>query len=189
MARIVKEMCSAAKGQFSRIKLQRIPVEYRDYYTIHEYDGLESVLLNHDVHQLEAIKSLVKDRTLSKADKLARIATVVTAWSVRRSQSFTMILQYVHRLFYSKEIKRNRESTRRVATVPARKEHTEALFTLSVLSNTKNLSNNWQQCATWVQYALHLLHVALPCRYGWPSITRMMLPAKPSRKVYIKRQA
>jgi hypothetical protein len=30
------------------------------------------------VYQLEAIKSLVKDRTLSKTDKLARIAAVVS---------------------------------------------------------------------------------------------------------------
>jgi len=78
MAQIVKEMGSAANGQFSDIKLQRIPVEYRDFYTIHEYDGLETVLLNHNVYQLEAIKSLVKDRTLSKTDKLARIAAVVS---------------------------------------------------------------------------------------------------------------
>jgi hypothetical protein len=39
MAQIVKELGSAANGQFSNIKLQRIPVEYRDFYTIHEFDG------------------------------------------------------------------------------------------------------------------------------------------------------
>jgi hypothetical protein len=34
MAQIVKEMGSAANGQFSNIKLQRIPVEYRDSVTL-----------------------------------------------------------------------------------------------------------------------------------------------------------
>ena len=78
MVQIVREMGAAANSTFSEIKLQRIPAEYRDYYTINEYDGLETVLLNHNVYQLEAIKSLVKDRTLSKTDKLARIAAVVS---------------------------------------------------------------------------------------------------------------
>jgi hypothetical protein len=85
MAQIVKEMGCSANGHFSDIKLQRIPVEYRDFYTIYEYDGLESVLLNHNVYQLEAIKSLVKDCTLS--DKLARIAAVISQEEPELSQA------------------------------------------------------------------------------------------------------
>ena len=77
MAQIVKEMGAQASSSYSEIKLQPIPVEYRDYYEIHEYDGLESVSFNHNAYQLDAIKSLVKDRALSKADKLARISAVV----------------------------------------------------------------------------------------------------------------
>lgn len=77
MAQIVKEMGAQASRSYSMIKLQSIPVEYRDHYTINEYDGLETVSLNHNAYQLDAIKSLVRDNTLSKADKLARIAAVV----------------------------------------------------------------------------------------------------------------
>jgi hypothetical protein len=82
MAQIVKEMGSAANGQFSDIKLQRIPVDYRDFYTIHEYDGLESVLLNHNVYQLEAIKSLVRDRSPRPTSSRES-----PPWSARRSRS------------------------------------------------------------------------------------------------------
>jgi hypothetical protein len=90
MAQIVKDMGSAANGRFSDIRLQRIPAEYRDYYTIHEYDGLESVLLNHNVYQLEAVKSLIKGRTLSRADKLARIAAVISQEEQELSQTWSI---------------------------------------------------------------------------------------------------
>jgi hypothetical protein len=78
MVQIIKEMGRKANGQFSDIRLQSIPVEYREHYKIEEYDGLESVVIDHNAFQVAAIKSLVRDRTLSKADKLARITAVVT---------------------------------------------------------------------------------------------------------------
>jgi hypothetical protein len=78
MVQIIKEMGRMANGQFSDIRLQSIPVEYREHYKIEEYDGLESVVIDHNAFQVAAIKSLVRDRTLSKADKLARITAVVT---------------------------------------------------------------------------------------------------------------
>lgn len=78
MVQIIKEMGKMANGKFSDIRLQSIPVEYREHYKIDEYDGLESVVIDHNAFQVAAIKSLVRDRTLSKADKLARITAVVT---------------------------------------------------------------------------------------------------------------
>jgi hypothetical protein len=77
MAQIVKEMGEAANGKHAKIKLRPIPVEYKDYYTIREYDGDENVVIMQDAYELDAVKSLLKDRALSKADKLARIVAVV----------------------------------------------------------------------------------------------------------------
>jgi hypothetical protein len=77
MAQIVKEMGEAANGKHAEIKLRPIPVEYKDYYIIQEYDGDENVVIRHEAYTLDAVKSLLKDRALSKADKLARIAAVV----------------------------------------------------------------------------------------------------------------
>ena len=77
MAQIVQEMGGQANGKHARIKLQRIPVEYRNHYEIYEYDGNEHVIVLWDAYRLDAVSSLLKDRGLSKIDKLARIAAVV----------------------------------------------------------------------------------------------------------------
>ena len=77
MAQIVQEMGEEANGTHSCIKLRRIPVEFRKHYEITEYDGNENVILCWDAYRLDAVKSLLKDKDLSKTDKLARIAAVV----------------------------------------------------------------------------------------------------------------
>ena len=52
-------------------------MEYRNHYEIYEYDGNEHVIVLWDAYRLDAVSSLLKDRGLSKIDKLARIAAVV----------------------------------------------------------------------------------------------------------------
>ena len=77
MAQIVQEMGEEANGTHARIKLRRIPVEYKNHYEIGEYDGSEYVIVLWDAYRLDAVSSLLKDRGLSKTEKLARIAAVV----------------------------------------------------------------------------------------------------------------
>ena len=47
---IVKEFGKKASGQFSTLIVSTIPEEYykNDFYEIHEYDGMETILLNED---------------------------------------------------------------------------------------------------------------------------------------------
>jgi hypothetical protein len=77
MIEIVKEMRGAASDRFADIRFQRIPAQYANHYEITEYDGMESVVVHRSRYTVDAVKSILGDRALSKADKLARIAAVV----------------------------------------------------------------------------------------------------------------
>ena len=79
MVAIVREMGAAANDRFSQIHLRTLPAHYEKYYAIREYDGMESVAVRRHEYQVDAIKSILGDRTTSKADKLARISAVVNA--------------------------------------------------------------------------------------------------------------
>ncbi len=77
MVEIVREMGGAASDRFAEIHFERIPVQYADYYEITEYDGLESVVIHKNEYKLDAIRSILGDRAISKANKLSRISAVV----------------------------------------------------------------------------------------------------------------
>ena len=77
MVGIVQRMGERANGQCAKINLKEISAEYLGFYEIDAYDGMEHVIIQYDKFKLDCIKSLLKDKVLNKADKLARIAAVV----------------------------------------------------------------------------------------------------------------
>jgi len=77
MVEIVKELGEAASDRYAKIRFRRVPVQYKDFYQIREYDGLESVVILKNEFKLDAVKCILNDRSLSKADKLTRISAVV----------------------------------------------------------------------------------------------------------------
>ena len=86
MVQIVQEMGERANGAYANIKLEKIPVEYLNNYEIGQYDGLEEVQIQYDKYQLDAIRGILKDRALSKSDKLARIAAVMALVDQERDE-------------------------------------------------------------------------------------------------------
>lgn len=77
MVEIVRELGDAANDRYAKIRLQRIPAQFVNFYQIDEYDGMETVVLLRNEYKLDAVKSILRDRSLSKADKLVRISAVV----------------------------------------------------------------------------------------------------------------
>ena len=76
MVAIVREMGKRANGQCARIKLHELDDRYAKHYSIHEYDGLESVEVNYERHALDSIKATLGRLDLSndaKVDECRRI--------------------------------------------------------------------------------------------------------------------
>ena len=86
MVQIVREMGAKANGMCAKIELERIPAEYVNHYTIGEYDGLEGVQLQYDKYRVDSVREILKDRVLSKTDKLARIAAVMAPVDQERDE-------------------------------------------------------------------------------------------------------
>jgi hypothetical protein len=78
MAQIVKEMGSKqASAPQAGVGLVQIPSCFVDHYTIEEYDGMESAVVDFDRYKVDTAKTILRDKTTSKTDKLARIAAVM----------------------------------------------------------------------------------------------------------------
>jgi hypothetical protein len=86
MVQIVREMGAKANGMCAKIELKRIPAEYQNHYKIGEYDGLEGVQLQYNKYRVDAVREILKDRALSKSDKLARIAAVMALVDQERDE-------------------------------------------------------------------------------------------------------
>ena len=76
---IVQKMGKKAYGHYAKIQMRKIPAQYANHYEIAEYDGLEHVVIKYDAYELDAIRSICKDRVLNKSDKLARIVAVLNS--------------------------------------------------------------------------------------------------------------
>lgn len=76
MVEILREMRAVANGKKTRISLMRIPAEYKFYYYLTSHRGREDVSVDYTEYKMDAIKSILQDRMLSKVDKLARITAV-----------------------------------------------------------------------------------------------------------------
>ena len=79
MVQIVKEMGFRANGAFAEIHLKKIPSQYIKHYSIEEYDGRESVVIQYDKYKVDSAKMLLKSSHLSKEQKLAQISALLHA--------------------------------------------------------------------------------------------------------------
>ena len=66
---ILKIGLKASGGEFSRICLQQVPLDFENNITIHEYDGSETAGYNCQ----HSIRSLINDASMSSSDLLQRL--------------------------------------------------------------------------------------------------------------------
>ena len=79
MIQIIKEMGAQVNDTYSHIKLKKIPSQYVRHYSIHEYDGMESVTIDYNTYKIDMSKEILRDQNLSKSDKLTRISAILNA--------------------------------------------------------------------------------------------------------------
>jgi hypothetical protein len=79
LVQIVKELGSRANGIYSKLSIRRIPAQYAKFYTIHEYDGNESVEIHYDAYRVAAAKAILKDAHLTRMERIARATAVLGA--------------------------------------------------------------------------------------------------------------
>lgn len=79
LVRVVKELGTRADGQYAKLKIVQIPAQYARFYTIREYDGYESVSINHSDYKIHSAKRMLLDPSLAHRDKIARALAVLNA--------------------------------------------------------------------------------------------------------------
>lgn len=59
LVRTVAYLGREAGGEYSEIQIERLPIRYRDYYYIDEYDGSETVCVDYKQYKLDRIKHMI----------------------------------------------------------------------------------------------------------------------------------
>jgi hypothetical protein len=77
MVQVVKELGHAANGPCAAIELWQIPSRYVNHYSIREYDGMENVAVHRNAYRVDAAREILRQETLTKTEKLARLAAVM----------------------------------------------------------------------------------------------------------------
>ena len=73
MVPIAKELGpTRASRSFGAIRVVTIPARFVEHYAILEYDGLESVELQYNSCRVETAKAVLKDESLTPAERVAR---------------------------------------------------------------------------------------------------------------------
>lgn len=80
LLKIVKAMgTKQASGRYANIELQRIPAQYVNHYSICEYDGMETLVINYNAYKVDSAKEILRNKELSKSEKLARVTALLNA--------------------------------------------------------------------------------------------------------------
>ena len=77
LLQIVKDLGDRAYGQYAKLKIVTIPAQYTLFYTIDEYDGMESVTIHYDAYKVAATKAVLRDVGLTRQERIARALAVL----------------------------------------------------------------------------------------------------------------
>jgi hypothetical protein len=77
MIKICQEIGNLVNAQHSHIKIKYIPIIYRDFYQIENYDGKEFVTIEFDKYKLDQIQKIVDDENISSEDKIKKIDSIL----------------------------------------------------------------------------------------------------------------
>ena len=67
------EMGEGFNGKCAKVRIDRIPKKYEKYYYIREYDGTEDVHINYHKYEIDEIKNIAKDESLSFEERINKI--------------------------------------------------------------------------------------------------------------------
>ena len=70
MVQVCSELGDEANGNYAKIAIREVPRKFEKHYCIAEYDGLEQVQIDFKRYQLDRIKSIVSDDSISSDVKV-----------------------------------------------------------------------------------------------------------------------
>jgi hypothetical protein len=70
MVQVCSQLGDEANGEYAKIAVQQVPRKFEKHYFIGEYDGLEKVQIDFPRYQLDKIKSIVTDDSISSEVKV-----------------------------------------------------------------------------------------------------------------------
>ena len=76
MAQICKEMGPKANGMFANIQIEKVPARFSEYFSIRDYDGMETVCISFRKYQLECILRILDTPRMSNDEKIEMINLV-----------------------------------------------------------------------------------------------------------------
>jgi hypothetical protein len=59
--------------KYSKVVVAKLPIQYRNFYDIEEYDGKEGVSIDYNSFSLWEIKNIAKDESLSYEERILKI--------------------------------------------------------------------------------------------------------------------
>ena len=65
MVQVCLDLGDEASGEHAKISIKQVPTKFKKHYFIGEYDGLESVNIDFKKYQLDKIKCIVNDDSIS----------------------------------------------------------------------------------------------------------------------------
>jgi hypothetical protein len=77
MIEICLELGAQAHKDGSKPKIKYIPNIYRNYFTIHEYDGMESITIHHEKYRIDCIKNICNNQNMTADNKLLEINKIL----------------------------------------------------------------------------------------------------------------
>lgn len=77
LVEIFHELGNDFNPEYSNVKIATIPKKYEKYYTITEYDGLESVNIDINQYKLDTITQILENDTMSSDEKIKKIYAVL----------------------------------------------------------------------------------------------------------------
>ena len=70
---IVEEMGDQTNSMYSDIRIQEIPLIYKNFYEITEYDGAEQMVIHHAEYKLHAIHQIMVSDCQDKLNEIQKI--------------------------------------------------------------------------------------------------------------------
>ena len=80
MVQIVQELGAKANGLCSDIRLDHIHAKYKDHFSISEYDGCETVVIDYKGYLLSEINKILQNDFISPEVKISQITSL--DWSI-----------------------------------------------------------------------------------------------------------
>lgn len=85
LVQIFRELGKEFDSAFARTAIKMIPAKYINYYTIREYDGMESIVINYHKYTLDSLKIVLNATDLSSDEKVRRFQEILGVWSNMRT--------------------------------------------------------------------------------------------------------